>query len=131
MAKYRLKLEEALKKGYATVYSQCPKEVWDKLKASDDRDRVQKDQSLHKLIAKVEKICVVFNDHKQKVFNLVQSLKTLFLYTQSEKDAVEEYGCNFRSLWDTVVAFGGSPGVHKGLVNAALKTTKLEPNPTV
>jgi hypothetical protein len=34
---------------------------------------------------------------------------------------VEEYGQNFKSLWDTVKAFGGSPGVHKGLVEAVLK----------
>jgi hypothetical protein len=27
----------------------------------------------------------------------------------------------FRSLWDTVEAFGGLPGLHKGLVNTLLK----------
>ena len=69
---------------------------------------------------KIEKICVGFDDHKQEVFNLVQSLKTLFLYTQSNKETVEEYGRNFRSLWDTVEAFGGSPGVHEGLVRGIL-----------
>jgi hypothetical protein len=31
VAKRRLKLEESLKKGYATVYSQCAEEVRDKL----------------------------------------------------------------------------------------------------
>jgi len=31
---------------------------------------------------------VGFNDHKQEIFNLVQSLKTLFLYTQSDKETV-------------------------------------------
>ena len=61
----------------------------------------------------MEKICVGFDDHKQDVFNLVQALKTLFLYAEGEKESVEEYGRNFRSLWDTVEAFGGSPGVHK------------------
>ena len=59
------------------------------------------------------------------VFNLVQSLKTLFLHTQSEKELVEEYARNFRSLWDTVEAFGGSPGIHQGLVNAELKRKGL------
>jgi hypothetical protein len=29
----------------------------------------------------------------------------------------EEYGRNFRSLWDTVKTFGGSPGLHKGMIN--------------
>jgi len=33
---------------------------------------------------------------------------------------VEEYARNLRSLWDTVEAFGGSPGVHQGLVDAEL-----------
>jgi hypothetical protein len=120
VAKCRLMLEESLKKGYATVYSQCAEEVRDKLKSSDDWERIQKAQSLHELITKIEKICVGFDDHKQEVFNLVQSLKTLFLYTQSIKETVEEYGRNFRSLWDTVEAFGGSPGVHEGLVHVIL-----------
>jgi hypothetical protein len=68
----------------------------------------------------VEKICVGFDDHKQEVFNLVQALRALFLYTQNEKDTVEEYGRNLKSLWDTVKAFGGSPGVHKGLMDTIL-----------
>jgi hypothetical protein len=109
-----------LKKGYTTVYSQCTDEVRDKLKSSDDWERIQKAQSLHKLIAKIEKICMGFDNHKQEVFNLAQSLKTLFLYMQLEKETVEEYGCNFRSLWDTVEAFGGSRGVHEGLVSGLL-----------
>jgi hypothetical protein len=48
-------------------------------------------QSLDKLIKRIEKICVLFDNHKQSAFNLVQSLKMLFLYTQLEKDTVEEY----------------------------------------
>ncbi len=58
-----------------------------------------------------------FDDHKQQVFNLVQALKTLFLYTQAEKESVKEYGCNFKSLWDMVEAFGKLPGLHCGLVD--------------
>jgi hypothetical protein len=46
----------------------------------------------------------------------------LFLYLHSKKDMVEEYGQNFRSLWDTVEAFGGSPGIHKGLTDSILET---------
>ena len=49
-----LKLEESLKKGYATIYSQFSEEVHNKLKSSDNWDRIQKAQSLHKLIAKIE-----------------------------------------------------------------------------
>ncbi len=46
------------------MYSQCAEEVRDKLKSSDDWERIQKAQSLHELIAKIEKICVGFDDHK-------------------------------------------------------------------
>jgi hypothetical protein len=130
VAKRQLKLEESLKKGYGTVCSQCAEEVRDKLKSSNDWERIQKAQSLHKLIAKIEKICVGFDDHKQEVLNLVQSLKTLFLYTQSNKETVEEYGHNFRSLWDTVEAFDGSPGVHEGLVRGILSNVMQGTTPT-
>ena len=119
------KLEESLKKGYATVYNQCSQEVRDKLKATRDSETLQAMQSLDELIKRMEKICVGFNNHKQSVFNLVQSLKMLFLYTQSEKDTVEEYTRNFRSLWDTVEAFGGSPEIHHGLVDTELKRRGL------
>ena len=61
-----------------------------------------------------------FDDHKREVFNLLQALRALFLYTQNKKDTVEEYGRNLKSLWDTVEAFGGSPGVHKGLTDTIL-----------
>ncbi len=56
VAKRRPKLEESLKKGYTAVYSQCAEEVRDKLKSSDNWERIQKAQSLHKLITKIEKI---------------------------------------------------------------------------
>ena len=94
-AKRRPKLVESLKKGYATVYHQCSQEVKDTLEAINDWETTQRDQSLHKLIQKIETISVELNDHKQEVFNLVQVLKTLFLYTQSDKEAVEQYGRNF------------------------------------
>ena len=111
IAKRKAKLDRALKKGYTTVWDQCSQEVRDKLETSDDWERTQREQSLHDLISKIERICVGFDDHKQEIFNLVQALKTLFLYTQTEKETVEEYTRNFKSLWDTVEAFGGSPGL--------------------
>jgi hypothetical protein len=37
---------------------------------------------------------------------------------------VEEYARNLRSLWDTVEAFGGLPGVHKGLVEGLIRTPR-------
>ena len=99
--------------------------------STNDWDKTQKEQSLEELIRKIECICVRFNNHKQKVFNLVQAVKTLYLYTQGEKESVEEYGRNFKSLWDTVEAFGGSPGIHKGLMDALLTPiTSAGGNPT-
>ncbi len=121
ITKRRLKLQDSLKKGYATVYDQCSQEVHDKFQATDNWDKMQRDQSLHKLIQRIECICVGFDNHKQEVFNLVQALKMLFLFTQGEKDAVDKYGRNFQSLWDTVEAFGGSPGIHKGLVDGLVR----------
>ena len=92
---------------------------------------MQSEQSLHELVRRIEKICVGFDDHKQSVFNLVQSLKNLFLYSQSENETVEEYTRNFRSLWDTVEAFGGSPGIQDGLVEAELRRRNIaNPSPT-
>jgi hypothetical protein len=78
-AKRRLKLKDYLKKGYAMVYDQCLQEVRDKLKATDDWERTQKEQLLHELIQKIEQVCVGFDDHKQEVFNLVQVPRMLFL----------------------------------------------------
>ncbi len=121
IAKRQQKLQELLKKGYTTVYGQCSQEVHDKLKSTENWEVMQKEQSLHDLISEVEKICVGFDDHKQEVFNPLQALRALFLYTQNKKDTVEEYGRNLKSLWDTIKAFGGSPGVHKGLTNTILK----------
>jgi hypothetical protein len=120
IAKRKAKLDNALKKGFATVYDQCSLEVRDKLEVRDEWDRVQREQSLHDLISKIERICVGFDDHKQQVFNLVQVLKTLFLYAQTEKESIDKYTHNFKSLWDTVEAFGGSPGIHQRLVKGLI-----------
>ena len=73
-----------MKKGYTTVYNQCSQEVHNKLKATKYWENVQLDQSLHEPIKRIEKICIGFDDRKQSAFNLVQSLKTLFLYIQTE-----------------------------------------------
>ena len=69
------------------------------------------------------------DDHKQEVFNLVQALKTLFLYTQTEKESVDKYAPNFKSLWDTVEAFGRSSGIHKGLVKGFFASPGQVSNP--
>jgi hypothetical protein len=93
------------------------------LELTEDWEKRQKEQSLHKLIQIIACVCVGFHNHKQEVFNLVQVLKMLFLYTQGEKDTMEEFGRNFLSLWEMVEVFRGSPGVHKGIVNGPLSNT--------
>jgi hypothetical protein len=122
VGKRQMKLSKSLMKGYATVYGQCSDEVKEKLEVSSNWQRIQDKQSLHELIQKIERVCIWFNDHKQELYNLVQSLKMLFLYTQNEKHTtVKEYGRNFRSLWDMVEAFGGSPGLHKGMIEVLIQ----------
>ncbi len=71
-------------------------------------------------MASVERICMGLDDHKQEIFNLVQAMKMLFWYLQSKMESVKEYLQNFKSLWDTIEAFRGSPGIHKGLVDVFL-----------
>jgi hypothetical protein len=96
-------------------------EVKDKLEATNNWETTQRDQSLHELITKIKRICMGFDDHKQEVFNLVQAVNMLFLYLQSNKDTVEEYGRNVHSLWDTVEVFGGLPGTHNVITDGMLK----------
>ena len=47
-------------------------------------------------------------------------MKTLFLYTQTEKESVKDYYRNLNSLWETAGAFGASPGIHRYLVKGWL-----------
>ena len=75
VAKRCITINQDLKKGFATVYDQCSQEVRDKLESSDGWETVQTNQSLHKLILKIERICVGFDNHKQEVYNLVQAMK--------------------------------------------------------
>jgi hypothetical protein len=100
VAKRQQKLGESLMKGFTTVYEQCSREVKEKLENTENWEAIQREQCLHSLIQKIKHICVGFDDHKQDVFSLVQALKALFLYTQLEKELVEEYRRNLKSLWD-------------------------------
>ena len=90
------------------------------MESSDGWETVLTDQSLHELILKIERICVGFDGHKQEVYIIVQAMKTLFLYTQTEKYSVEYYSRNLTSLWDTAEAFDASPRIHRGLVEGWL-----------
>jgi hypothetical protein len=66
IAKRQLKLVDTLMRGCATVYAQCSQEVHDKLKATDNWYKTQREQSLDKLIQKIKCICFGFGDHKQE-----------------------------------------------------------------
>ena len=90
------------------------------MESSDEWETFQNDQSLHQPILKIERICVGFDDHKQEVYKLVQAMKTLFHYTQTDKESVEGYSHNLTSLWDTAEAFGASYGIHRLLVEGWL-----------
>jgi hypothetical protein len=56
IAKRRLKFADSLKKEYATVYDQGLQEMKDKLEVTKDWERTQRDQLLHDLINKIERI---------------------------------------------------------------------------
>ena len=116
MGKQRIQLDNDLKRAFAVVYEQCSQEIKDKLATSEGWEAIETNQSMHGLVNKIERLCVGFDDHKQETFNLVQSLKTLYLYSQGDKELVDDYARNQKSLWNTSVAFGTSPGVHQKLV---------------
>jgi hypothetical protein len=62
--KRQMKLSKLIMKAYATVYGQCLQEVKDKLRGSDNWERIQHEQSLHKLVQMIEWICVASQEKK-------------------------------------------------------------------
>jgi hypothetical protein len=96
------------------MYKQCLQDVKEKLESTEDWEATLKNQSLHNLIQKIERICMGFYDHKQEVFNLVQALRALFLYTQSKKETVED---------------GETPGLHRGMIEALARNPKKVADP--
>ena len=117
------KLDAATKRGFAIVYDQCSPGVRDKLEASENWSSIETEQSLQGLINAIERVCVGFDDHKQTMYNIVQSTKKLYLHMQDEKTTVPDYSRDFKSLWETCESFGGTPGYHQGPVNQLLKDT--------
>jgi hypothetical protein len=59
----------------------------------------------------------------------MQALKTLFLHTHGERESVDQYSRNFKSLWNMVEAFGGLPGMQQGLINRLLILPGMVWNP--
>jgi hypothetical protein len=97
-AKRWLKLAGSFKKGYTTMFDQCSQEVKDKAEATHNWEMTQRGLLLHDLICKIERICVGFDDHKQEVLHLIHALNMFFFYSQTDKETMEEYPQNIRSL---------------------------------
>ncbi len=74
VAKRRSSLNSDLRKGFTMIFDQRSQEDKDKVEASDGWDAVYTNQSLHEIITKIERGSIGFNNHKQEVYNLSQSL---------------------------------------------------------
>ena len=72
-------IDVSIKRGFSMLYDQYSEQVKTRLEATNGWEGTQNYQLLHELIWKIERICVGFDDHKQEVNNLVQSMKSLML----------------------------------------------------
>ena len=97
VSKRRSRLDSSIKVGFATLYDQCSEQIKTKLESSVSWESTQSGQLLHKLVANIERICVGFDNHKQEVYRLIQTRKSLMLYTQAESESTDEYIQNFKS----------------------------------
>ena len=120
--KRRVKVDSLIKRGFATLYNQSSEQVKTKLEATNRWENTQNNQLLHELVAKIDHICVGFDNHKEEVFNLAQAPKSLMIYSQGEKETVNEYVQSFKSHWGMYSVFGMFPGVHKSLMTNMLAT---------
>ena len=121
VGKLRMKLRGAQKSVFSILYDQCSEEVKNKLQAEQGWDDVERDQSTHLLITRIRRICTGFEEHKQGTYNLVQSMRRLFLHVQGNNDSVSDFVRHFKGLWSTAEAFGASPGLHLGLTESWLQ----------
>ncbi len=65
VGKRQMKLRILLMRAYTTVFGKCLQEVKDKLEGSDGYKLIQRKQFFHKLVQKIEWICMGFDDHLQ------------------------------------------------------------------
>ena len=114
VGKLRSKLKGARKSAFSILYDQCSQEVKDKLRSGQGWDVVECEQTTYNLITRIRKIVTGFEEHKQGSYNLVQSMRRLFLHIQGESESVADYIRHFKGLWNTAEAFGASPGLHMG-----------------
>ena len=119
----RQKVQGARKTAFSIVYDQCSQEIKDKLQFEQGWEVVERDQSTHQLFGRIERIATGFEEHKQETYNLVQSMRRLYLHMQGENESVADYVCHHKALWRTAEAFGASPGLHTGLVNSWLQAS--------
>ena len=110
VGKLRSKLKGARKSAFSILYDQCSQEVKDKLRSGQGWDDVEREQTTHELITRIRRIVTGFEEHKQGTYNLVQSMRRLFLHIQGENESVADYVRHFKGLWNTAEAFGASPG---------------------
>ena len=69
------------------------------------------------MIQIIQHICTGFEDHRQGIYGMVQAMQKSFLRMQ-EKETISEYISDAKGLWYTTETFGGSPGVHEGIVTS-------------
>ena len=103
-----------------------------KLEVSEGWDEIWSKQQLHNLIPAVRGIYVGHADANQGMYNLAQSVKNFYSFYQKDKTTVEDYEQDFKSYYETSIAYGAAPPISKGLVKEC--TTMLasdQANPTV
>ena len=77
----------------------------------------------HQLIRRIERIAVGFGEQKQETYNLVQSMRRLYLYIQGENENIADYVRHHKALWKTAEAFGATSGLHNSLVGSWIQNS--------
>ena len=123
VGKMRQKVKGARKTAFSIVYDQCSQQIKDKLQSEQGWEAVERGQTTHELIGRIERVATGFEEHKQETYNLVQSMRRLYLHMQGENESVADYVRHHKALWRTAEAFGATPGLHTGLVNSWLQAS--------
>ena len=98
-----------------------------RLEAVDNWITIECDQSLHKLIKAIQKICVGHDDTNQDMCNVVQACKNIFLFKQDDGVSTEDYIRDFKHYWDTNEAYKVAPAFHPLLIKEKLVGVEATP----
>ena len=128
VAKQRLKLSRDVKKGFAPVISQYSKGVRSKLEVIKGWDRMYANQELHTLINSIRGVCVGHDDTNQGTYNLVQSVKNFYAFYQKDKMSIEDYEKDFKSYYETSVAYGGALPIDKEIHSRRMRQIEVTAN---